>query len=317
MESEHSLQVPAPTPGIGLPSLQLSLLAPAPGKVSRQLFKAVFGARASHQDWQWVQLLIATELDGGGAPFCLLHYDVPARELWLYGDEGYFLGPGRPGVASVALNNSLCAINTSGTTAVGLGCSLILTADILFKEDSQLPRYVFLRAKEKLQDEVACAKLGGRFLAEAVAMPSMQAEPLHGCSAEAKFTITYQEPIGFAGAAGGWVQFLIADSPEAQGVPFCFVHYDKASHHLWMYSSDLGFFLGPMDAGQESGSFESSACRVDVSAAKVLPGDGQVVLELPVQLKPPMAGTKGIFLRSHDVLGRDSGWRRVGEWTIP
>lgn len=317
MESEKIIQLPASASGSEAPAIQLSLLAPAPGPVSRQLFKAVYGARNSHLDLQWVQLLIATELDGGGAPFCLLSYDVPAREMWLYGDEGYFLGPGRPGVPSATLNNSFCAVNMSATSAAGLGCSLILTVDILFKVSSPLPRYVFLRAKEKDAEGVAWARLNGRFLAEAVPMAEMQAEPVNGCSAEARFTITYQEPNGFAGAAGGWVQFLIADSPEAQGAPFCFVHYDKAGHHLWMYSSDLGFFLGPMDVGQESGSFESSACRVDVSSAKVVPGDGHLVLELPVQLKPPMAGTKGIFLRSHDVLGRDSGWRRVGEWTIP
>jgi hypothetical protein len=317
MESQQTSQLPAFASGSDAPAIQLSLLAPAPGPVSRQLFKAVYGARNSHLDLQWVQLLIATELDGGGEPFCLLSYDVPAREVWLYGDEGYFLGPGRPGVPSATLNNSFCAVNMSATSAAGLGCSLILTADILFKVSSPLPRYVFLRAKEKDAEGVAWARLNGRFLAEAVPMAGLQAEPVNGCSTEAKFTITYQEPSGFAGAAGGWVQFLIADSPEAQGAPFCFVHYDKASHHLWMYSSDLGFFLGPMDVGQESGSFESSACRVDVSSAKVVHVDGHLVLELPVQLKPAMAGTKGIFLRSHDVLGRDSGWRRVGEWTIP
>jgi hypothetical protein len=84
-----------------------------------------------------------------------------------------------------------------------------------------------------------------------------------------------------------------------------------------MYSSDLGFFLGPLEVGQESGSFESTACLVDVSRAIAEYGDVYLVLKLPVRLRPAMAGRKKIFLRSHDVLGRDSGWRQAGEWTIP
>ncbi|MGC4049243.1 MAG: hypothetical protein QM757_06975 [Paludibaculum sp.] len=317
MDSHTTSDLPVNAAGFEVPTIQFSLLAPAPGTVSRQLFKAVYGAQNSYQDLQWVQLLIAAALDGGGAPFCLLHCDVPAREVWLYGDEGYFVGPGRPGTPTTALSNSLCSVSMPATKAAGLGCSLILTADILFKGTSPVPLSVFLRAKEKSAGDAAWAKISGRFLTESVPASHTRVEPSSGCSTEARFTITYEEPAGFGGAPGGWVQFLIAESPEAQGHPFCFVHFDKAARHLWMYSSDLGFFLGPMNAGQEDGQFESSACRVDVAGCSVVHGDGTLVLEVPVQLKAPMAGPKGLFLRSHDVLGRDSGWQRAGEWTIP
>ncbi|MGC4048911.1 MAG: hypothetical protein QM757_05235 [Paludibaculum sp.] len=74
------------------------VLSPASGSGSQQTFQAVYSGSMGHQYLRWVQLLFATASDGGGQPYCFLHYDVTGNAFWLYSDVyGFFRGPVAPG----------------------------------------------------------------------------------------------------------------------------------------------------------------------------------------------------------------------------
>ncbi|MGC4052296.1 MAG: hypothetical protein QM757_23430 [Paludibaculum sp.] len=109
----------------------------------------------------------------------------------------------------------------------------------------------------------------------------------------------------------------MAAATDGGGQPFCFVHYDRAGNGLWMYSSDVGFFLGPVAPGVASNALDSSACTVNTGGTTVQNVAGSLVLNVPLNLKAPMSGTKNTYLRSHDALSRDSGFQQKGTWTIP
>jgi hypothetical protein len=83
-----------------------------------------------------------------------------------------------------------------------------------------------------------------------------------------------------------------------------------------MYSSDVGYFLGPVTPGTASSALTSSACSINTAATTVQNVNGNLVLGVLVTLKPPMVGSQKTFQRTLDVLNRDTGFAQTGTWTI-
>ena len=280
---------------------------------SIQTFTGVFSAANGYHDLQWVQMLFAVATDGGGQAYCFVHYDVQGNGLWLYGDGGFFVGPVTPEALSNRLQNSLCALNTSGSTVTGTGTTLTLNASIVFKQAGA--RNVYMRAMNLGQADTGWVQRG-TWNHLTAAQGTMSANPAAGSGTTQTFTLTYPDPPGFAGAAFGWVQFLVAAATDGGGQPFCFVHYDRGGNGLWMYSGDAGYFVGPVTPGTASNALSSSACSVNTAGATVSNTNGNLVVTLPITMKAPMSGVKKTFQRTLDVLNRDTGWQQSGTWTI-
>jgi len=130
------------------------------------------------------------------------------------------------------------------------------------------------------------------------------------------FTLTYPDLPGFAGEAFEWVEFLVATTADGAAPPFCFVHYECRGNRLWMYSSDGGFFLGPVKPGLESTALNSSACSVNTAGTTVANTNGNLVLTVPIMMKAPMVGVKSTFQRIRGVRDRDTGFVKTGTLTI-
>jgi len=151
-------------------------------------------------------------------------------------------------------------------------------------------------------------------------VPTMTVTPASGNSStpvfQAKFT---SDAYGNQGSLPlGWQQFLVAADSTGGGQPFCLVHYDRAGGAFWMYSSDVGFFLGPVTPGTASSTLDSSACTVNTAAAVAgIAEDYSSNLTLPLILKAPMSGAKKLYMRIMDPLLRDSGWQQVGTYQVP
>src|SRR5262249_4639446 len=159
---------------------------------------------------------------------------------------------------SNALQGSLCALSTSGASVTGNGTTLTVNADVVFKKASALKIYMRAHTLEGVDTNWVQQ---GDWTSAATALGTMTVSPASGSVTHAtqqSFTLTYPDIPGFAGAAFGWEQFLIApSSTPAPGTPYCFVHYDRASNALWLYSNDVGFFLGPVTPGTASSALNS------------------------------------------------------------
>ncbi|QOY88031.1 InlB B-repeat-containing protein [Paludibaculum fermentans] len=304
----HAVFVPA------TPSADAVSVSPASGSGASGAFTATYSAGLGHTDLLFVQFLVAAAADGGGQPYCFLHYDVRGDGFWLYGDGGFFVGPVQPGTASAALQNKLCAINTQTSSVTGSGTTFTLNARPVFKTAATLN--IYLRAYTTGDIDTGWVQRG-TWTTAPTPIGNMGVQPASGSGAQQAFALTYQDPAGFAGAPAAWSQFLIAAATDGGGQPFCFVHYDHAGNSLWMYSSDVGFFLGPVSPGAASAALDSSACSVD-PALTTIARPGEVVrVSVPVHLKAPMSGAKQMYMRMQDPLRRDSGWVAAGSWTIP
>ena len=307
MNVPHSI-----TANFALPPTPVSV-TPASGTGATQTFSAVYSNPTGYADIQWIQMLFAVATDGGGQAYCFVHYDVQGNGFWLYGDGGFFVGPVAPGTLSNRLQNSLCALNTSGSSVTGTGTTLTVNANLVFKQAGA--RNIYMRAMNLGQADTGWVQRG-TWNHLTAAEGTMSLTPSTGSGTTQTFSLTYPDPPGFAGAAFGWVQFLVAAATDGGGQPFCFVHYDRGGNGLWMYSSDVGFFLGPVTPGTASNALSSSACSVNTAAATVSNTGGNLVVTLPITMKAPMSGAKKTFQRTLDVLNRDTGWQQTGTWTV-
>jgi hypothetical protein len=293
------------------------LVSPSSGNGSTQSFSGTYSAVSGYHDLAWVQMLFAVATDGGGQAFCYLHYDVAGNEFWLYSDvQGYFMGPVAPGSASHLLQGSLCALNTSASTVSGSGSQLTVNASLLFKQ--ALALHVYMRGYAFEGVDTGWIQ-EGTWTAVAASLGTMTVAPSSGSVAngtEKTFTLTYPDTPGFAGAPFGWEQFLVATASDGGGQPYCFVHYDRAGNGLWMYSIDLGYFLGPVTLGTASNALNSSACSVNTASTTVQNMGGNLVLTVPVTLKSPMAGSQKIFERALTVLNVDTVFIQTGTLTV-
>ncbi|QOY92163.1 DUF11 domain-containing protein [Paludibaculum fermentans] len=290
-------------------------ITPASGSGAQQVFQAVYSGAQGYQKIRWVQLLFAVAPNGGGQAFCFLHYDVQGNAFWLYSDVfGFFVGPVTPGVASSALQGSHCALNTAGSNVSGNGANLTLNMAVVFK--AAAVRNVYMRAMDMTDFDTGTVQRG-TWTQVAAPLSNLTVSPASGNGASPTFTLTFPDPPGFTGSALGWEEFLVAAATDGGGQPFCFVHYDRAGNGLWMYSSDVGFFLGPVAPGASSNALSSSACSVNTAGTTYQNVSGNLLLNVPLTLKAPMSGTKQMYLRTMDALSRDTGWQQKGAWTIP
>lgn len=290
-------------------------VTPASGTGANPTFQAVYQGARGNASILWAQVLVATAADGGGQPFCLMHYDARGQKFWLYSDTyGFFAGPITPGVASNDLQGTACALSTSLSTVSTGGSTLQLNLNTRFKVAGA--RNVYLRVMDDTFTDTGWVKQGTwtQQAAPASQFTIAQATPT---GASQTFTLGYYDPAGFTGIAKGWDQFLIAADSTGGGLPFCFVHYDRAGNAFWMYSSDVGFFLGPVAPGVSSNALDSSACSVDVGNATATALADREEVKVPVVMKPTMTGSKKVFMRSLDVLNRDSGWAQVSTYQVP
>ena len=276
-------------------------------------FVGTYSAANGYQNLQWVQMLFAVAPDGGGQSYCLIHYDVQGNGLWLYGDGGFFIGPFTPGTLSNKLQNSFCALSTQASSVLGSGNTLTLHASVIFKTAGT--RNIYLR-QQNTAGVVTGWVLEESSNLSATGLGIMSLSPSSGSGGSQTFTLTYPDPPGFAGVASGWEQFLVAAAADGGGQPFCFVSYDRAGGNLWMYSSDSGFFLGPVAPGTASGALNSSACSVNTAGTTVTNSSGNLVISVPITMKAPMLGAKKTFQRTLDVLNRDTGFVQTGTWTV-
>ncbi|QOY90251.1 beta strand repeat-containing protein [Paludibaculum fermentans] len=303
--SDATLIITGPTP---------VTVTPGSGSGNTQTFTGLFAVADDYHNLAWVQMLFAVSPDGGGQSFCFVHYDVAGNGLWLYGDGGFFVGPVTPGTLSNGLQNSLCALNTSASTVVGAGPTLTVNANLVFKQASV--RNIYMRTLDRSGIDSGWVQRG-TWTSLAATLGTMTVGPNSGTGSSQTFTLTYPDPPGFAGSAFGWVQFLIAAATDGGGQPFCFLHYDRGGNGLWMYSSDVGFFLGPVTPGVASNALNSSACSINTGGTTVQNTNGNLVVTTPVTMKAPMSGAKMMFQRTLDVLNRDTGMVQTGTWTIP
>jgi len=138
-------------------------VSPSSGSGSTQTFTLTYpdppglGGAA----WGWVEFLVGAASDGGGEPFCFIHYDRAGNGLSMYsGDLGSFLEPVAPGTASTALGTSACSLNTAEATVTNASGNLVVTLPITMKAPMSGAKKTFQRTLDLLKRDTGWQQTG-------------------------------------------------------------------------------------------------------------------------------------------------------------
>ena len=128
--------------------------------------------------------------------------------------------------------------------------------------------------------------------------------------------------IQFSDRTGGKAKLLFAQvlfgNANAGSPPFCFIHYDPNIKGLKLYKGP-----GPEDftvaatLGVPSDVVQNDACQIDPAASSASTSAQGLALDITVNFRPALAGDRVIYGRTLDDQGSDTGWQRMGAWTVP
>jgi Viral BACON domain len=289
-------------------------VSPTSGSGSSQTFNVVFWHFNGHQYLDSGQVLVGAAPDGGGQPFCLVHYDSIGNGLYLYGDSGFFLGPVAPGASSNLLENSACAVNTQQTSVSKSGDAVALNLAISFTNAFQGSKNVYLRALGDGFVDTGTVS-AGTWQVSSSNPKGITVTPAAGSGSAGLFTATFLDREGFAGQTFGWAQVLFATAPNGGGQSFCLIHYDRTENALWLYGEN-GTFLGPIALGSAGGALQNNSCSIDGLNSSAVNLASGLRLTLAISFKLAFLGTKNIYLRQRDAVGEDTGFQAAGFWTV-
>ncbi len=121
-------------------------MTPSSGSGSSQTFAFVYTDSNGFQDITWTQVLFNSTLSGLQA--CYVHFDRATNSVFLYVDNGLStIGP-MPLSSSGTLENSYCAINSSGSSSSGSGNNLTLNLSLTFKPPFSGLRLIWTQAND-------------------------------------------------------------------------------------------------------------------------------------------------------------------------
>ncbi|MDX2181463.1 MAG: putative Ig domain-containing protein, partial [Bryobacteraceae bacterium] len=181
-------------------------LFPTSGAGATQTFTARYTSPNGFNDVVWGELLFAAAPDGGGQPFCFVHFDNAGNGLWLYDSaRGFFAGPIAPGTASNVLQDPVCAISTLNSSVARSGNTVTLTVSLIFK--ANFARNVYLRNSTVSGGIPASRTLQGTWTLQSAptGTPSgFSPTGSLGGGTPVQFTLTYPDTPGFPAAPFGW-----------------------------------------------------------------------------------------------------------------
>lgn len=312
-DSRPDLAVADLTKGIAvLTGLGPLTASPQTGAGSSQTFSAGFAPPDGVSPIAWVQMLFAVDETATDGKHCLIHYDRKANGLWLFGDQGFFLGPVAPGAASSLLHNSSCSISTANSMASFLGNNVALRVSVVFHGALSGQRNLFLRSHDASGQDSGF-QTRGTWTASADAGSPMSITPNAGGGFMQSFSAVFSDPPLFPNQHAEWMQILFATAPDGGGRPFCQIHYDRRGNALWLFG-DEGYFMGPITPGSGNFALQNSTCKITAAGTIISTGGPSLHWTMAITFRSGLQGTRNIYLRSLDVLGRDSGFQLAGTW---
>lgn len=294
------------TPARNSPPNAISL-TPSSGEGLQQVFQFVVSDPNGAGNLQSVHFLVNGSLSGVGA--CYLVYTVATDTFSLGNDQGIVSnGPTRAGTSSTLVNNQ-CVLNVGASGASMSDDRLTVFVTIAFKKSFWGQKYIYI-----LADDEGFLNSGWQRLGTWTPIPNEPPvvnvfSPSSGEGSQAIFTARISDPNGVRDLLAGY--FLIGSqlSPAVS----CYFRYQPGTGLLLRDDSGSSW-LGPVGA---SATLANSQCAIGPASSTVDVADDTLILSVAVQFQSSFSGLKAVYLLAEDRGYRNSGWKRMGSWTIP
>lgn len=173
-----------------------------------------------------------------------------------------------------------------------------------------------------LRADVVSQSFGEGFVAQAdfvfgvgnTAPAPVQVFPAYGSAGSQVFTFTFSDP-------DGWQHLAIVNvlfNFWLDGRQACYLAYEPASSALYLVD-DSGNAGGPYQGMTlpGGGSVGNGQCTVYGSGSSVSASGSSLTLSLNIAFRPTFAGTHLVYMAARDAANANSGWQRLGIWTVP
>ncbi len=146
----------------------------------------------------------------------------------------------------------------------------------------------------------------------AVAPTVTSVSPSSGTGANTVFTALFNDTNGASTISEASVSITLG----TQTASACTVVYRASTGALWLRDDAGTGYAGSATPGSST-VMQNSQCRVSASTAAVSASGNALSVRFPVTFLGTFFGAKDLRLRAIDNGGLDSGWQRLGSWTIP
>ena len=263
-----------------------------------------------------LNILINRALDGANA--CYIAYSQPGRVLYLVNDAGTasgLTGPLTLGLASGAVSNNQCIINSAGSSAVGSGNTLTLTLSINFKPSFAGNSVIYLAARDLTSGNSGWNTMGfNEVPPAAVTFPNpVGINPSSGSTGSRVLTFTYDDQTNANNLLTVW------------GLTNTALNADKACYFAYYVPGNLLLLFPDNGDGNAAtamplsgtGQIQNSYCLIAAGGSSVTKSGGRLVLNLNITYKTSFAGNRAIWLAMQTVAGQVSAWKVAGAWQVP
>lgn len=173
----------------------------------------------------------------------------------------------------------------------------------------------FLAAPNSGQARQGLLKVGGRGVlisqaAQNVAPTVLPLNPpsVSGASAFLNFLLMDQKPMNYS-----TVSFNISAGAPSQ--PVCNFSWDEPGQQFLLVNDD-GVTTSSTSADSFLIDLENSTCAVLIALPGFYGDLSQFSMQVEVVWKKPTGAAQTIYLRAQDLSGNDTGWQKVGSWTV-
>jgi hypothetical protein len=256
--------------------------------------------------WVWFNAAFASASTNS----CLIQYNRGSNSIMLLSDASAWT-PGSTLSAGTTVQNSQCAVNLAGSSAVVSGNTLTLNLAMTFKSKYSGAKNIYMYASNGANVNSGW-QTRGTWTVPGVGGPTVTADsatPNAGAGATQQFTMKYSDTAGATDLATTWVWFSSSFAPTSTNS--CLVYYDRPSATLYLLNDGQMWLPGALGSAT---SLQNSQCAIDLAASSVNLSGNTLTLDLAMTFKPGYAGSKNIYMYAANPGNVISGWQLRGTW---
>jgi hypothetical protein len=285
-------------------------VTPNTGSGSSQTFAFAFSDPSGAIDIASAQMDIGAALSATGS--CYFYYARGSNALYLATDAGAWQGPLTVGSAGT-LDNSQCTVNAGTSSVSASGNTLTLSLALTFTAGFAGAKNIYMEVRNATQDSgwsvhgSWTVSSGG----ESASPPApVSVTPNTGSGSPETFAFEFSDGNGAADIASAQIDI----SAQLSATNACYLYYSRASNALYL-ANNAGAWQGPVTVGG-TGDLANSQCTVNTATSSVSMSGNTLTLNLALSFTGAFAGAKNIYMEVRNATV-DSGWSKLGGWTVP
>jgi hypothetical protein len=285
---------------------QVVSVTPSSGAGVSQTFSLVFSDPLGAGDLQSAQMIINPAVSGNSS--CYVWVDPVHRGVYLTNDT-YNAWPGAALGSSGTLQNSQCAVNAGASSVALSGNTLTVNLALTF-----LPGYAGVKNIFGYATTAGGLNSGWQKLGSWTVPSGPQAisvTPASGSGISQTFSVVFLDPNGAADLTSA--QVIV--NPAVSGASSCYVWVDPVNKGIYMANDSYNAWPGT--ALGSPGTLQNSQCTVNAGASSVIFSGNMLTVNLALTFQASYVGAKNVFGYATTAGGQNSGWQKLGSWTVP